>query len=151
VSLFLVILLCVAVFVVGQVSMLRPSRRDTFLMDLRAGARALGLHPRLLPPPEWYRGDRPAGGLLACYLLLVEADGKGLPYARAERLGDGEWVVRAGDRALLAGLSLPPEAAALTAIEVQGNAVSLWWQEGLGVEALPALLQLARDVMKKYM
>lgn len=145
---FFIVLFVVVAFVVGQVSLLRPSRRDTFLMALRAEARKLGLHARLLAPPEWYRGERPSGGLLACYSLLID-EGRGLPYFRAERLEDGEWVVRAGDKALLQQLRLPPEAEALIAIEAQANAVSLWWKESLTPEALPALQALMREVFLK--
>ena len=146
---FLIVLFLVVAFVVGQASMLRPSRRDLFLMTLRAEARKLGLHARLLAPPEWYRGERPSGGLLACYSLLIEEGRKGLPYFRAERLSDGEWVVRAGDKALLAALTLPAEAESLIAIEAQANSTSLWWMESLGPEALPALLSLLREVIEK--
>lgn len=146
---FLVVLFLVVAFVVGQVSMLRPSRRDLHLIALRTEARKLGLQARLLAPPEWYRGERPSGGLLACYSLLIEESRKGLPYFRAERLSDGEWVVRAGDKALLARLTLPAEAESLIAIEAQANSTSLWWMESLGPEALPALLSLLREVIEK--
>jgi hypothetical protein len=148
VTTFLVVLVLVVGFVIGQASMLRPSRRENTLMTLRAEARKMGLHARLLVPPEWYRGDRPVAGLLACYSQLTET-GRILPYFRAEPLPDGEWVVRAGDKSVLAQLALPPEAKALLAIEAQGNAVSLWWQESLGVEALPALQTLLREFLTK--
>jgi len=149
VTTFLVVLFLVVAFVVGQVSMLRPSRRDLFLISLRSEARKLGLHPRLLPPPEWYRGERPSGGLLACYSLLIEEGQKGLPYFRAERLSDGEWVTRAGDKGLVSRLALPAETEFLIAIEAQANSVSLWWMESQGPEALPALLSLMREVIEK--
>ena len=146
---FVVVLIGVAAFVIGQMSWLKPSRRELFLMTLRSEARKQGLHPRLLAPPEWYRGPRPVGGLLACYSVISEDVGKGLPYFRAERLTDGEWVVRAGDKAVLAALSLPPEAASLLAMEAQANAVSLWWTESLGPEALPAFTSLMQDLLAK--
>ena len=145
---FLIVLFFVVAFVVGQVSLLRPSRRETRLMALRAEARKMGLHARLLAPPEWYRGERPIGGLLACYSLMTE-EGRGLPYFRADRLSDGDWIVRAGDKAVFAALARPAEAEALTAIEAQANAVSLWWHETLDVDALPALKVLMQDLMKK--
>ncbi len=146
---FLIVLLCVVAFVVGQMSMLRPSARETRLMALRMEARKLGISARLLAPPDWYRGERPVGGLLACYSLIIEDAAKGLPHFRAERLDDGEWVPRVGDRAVLAALSLPPEAEALLALEARANAVSLWWKEGLGPEALPALHLLLQQLMEK--
>lgn len=146
---FVVVLVVVVAFVVGQMSWLRPSRRELFLMKLRADARQSGLHARLLAPPEWYRGERPVGGLLACYSIIFDDAGKGLPYFRAERLSDGEWMLRAGDKAVLAALSLPPEASALIAIEARANAVSLWWTESLGSEALPAFAALMRDLRAK--
>ena len=146
---FLVVLFVVVAFVVGQVSLLRPSRRDTRLMVLRSDARKCGLHPRLLAPPAWYRGERPVGGLLACYSLLTAEGSKGLPYFRADRLADGDWIVKAGDRNVLSVLTLPPEAGALLALEAQANAVSLWWTESLGPEALPALHRLLQDLLEK--
>jgi hypothetical protein len=146
VSTFAIVLVIVVAFVLGQMSLLRPSARETRLMHLRTEARKAGLHPRLLAPPEWYRGERPVGGLLACYSLLAE-EGRGLAYFRAERLADGEWVLRAGDSGRLARLVLPPEAEKLIAMEAQANAVSLWWKEEAGPEALPALAALLRQLM----
>ncbi|MCD6059792.1 MAG: ammonium transporter [Moraxellaceae bacterium] len=148
-STFLIVLLVVVAFVVGQWSLLRPSARDTRLMLLRAEARKLGLQPRLLAPPGWYKGERPVGGLLACYSLLTEEGAKGLPYFRAERTLDGEWVVRAGEGTVLRSLSLPPEAEKFIALEAQANAVSIWWSEALGPEALPALQSLLRQMLEK--
>lgn len=148
-STFLIVLLIVVAFVVGQVSLLRPSRRETRLMALRMEARRLGLHARLLAPPAWYRGERPVGGLLACYSLLTEEGAKGLPYFRLERLSDGDWIVKEGNRAVLGELKRPPEAESLLALEAQANAVSLWWKEELDVQALPALKQLLQDLMEK--
>ncbi len=148
-STFLIVLFIVVAFVVGQVSLLRPSRRETRLMALRLEARKRGLHPRLLAPPEWYRGERPAGGMLACYSLLAEEGAKGLPYFRAIRLSDGDWIVKEGDRSLLTRLNLPPEAESLLALEAQANAVSLWWNEALTPEALPALHALLQDLLEK--
>lgn len=146
---FAIVLLLVVGFVAGQMALLRPSPRDTRLMQLRAEARKAGLNPRLVAPPEWYRGERPRGGLLACYSLLQEEGARGLSYFRAERLADGEWVLRAGSAELLRRLDLPPEAAHLIALEAQANAVSLWWTEGTGPEALPGLAGLLRQLMEK--
>ncbi len=149
VSTFLIVLLIVVAFVVGQVSLLRPSRRESRLMALRIEARKLGLHARLLAPPEWYRGERPIGGLLACYSLMAEEGAKGLPYFRAIRLSDGDWIVKEGERSLLQKLALPAEAESLLALEARANAVSLWWKEELDVQALPALKNLLQDLMEK--
>lgn len=148
-STFAIVLLVVVAFVVGQMSLLRPSARDTRLMQLRAEARKVGLQPRLLAPPDWYRGPRPAGGLLACYSLLLPEDAPGLPYFRAERTPEGEWVARAGDGQLLRELDLPPEADRLLALEARANAASAWWTEGAGPEALPALAALLRQLLAK--
>jgi hypothetical protein len=149
VSTFLIVLLVVVAFVVGQMTMLRPSARDSRLMALRAEARRLGMSARLLPPPEWYRGERPTGGLLACYSLVDADQDKGFPYFRAERLADGEWWVRSGEKRLLAELTLPEAASALIAIEAQANAVSLWWTESLDVSAISSLLQILQDLRGK--
>ena len=150
---FWIALAVVLVFMVGQLSWLRPSRREIFLMKLRAEARRLGLSARLLAPPDWYRGERPAGGLLACYSLLTPENSPDMPYFRIERLSGGEdagmWVWRAGDRAVLESLDFPPEAAALLSLEARANAVSAWWTEGLGPEALPALLTLMQTLRER--
>lgn len=148
-STFAIVLVVVVAFVLGQMSLLRPSARDTRLMQLRAEARKAGLHPRLLAPPDWYRGARPDGGLLACYSLLLPEDAPGLPYFRAERLDDGGWVVRAGAGEVLRSLALPPEAEKLLALEARANAVSAWWTESAGAESLPALSALLADLLQK--
>jgi hypothetical protein len=142
---FLVAVLLVVAFVWGQMVLLRPSPRDQRLMALRAEARRLGLHARLLPPPDWYRGVKPHGGLLACYSIMTGDETKGLSYFRAERLSDGEWVVRQGDKSVLPAIALPASASTWLALEARANAVSVWWQEeGVGSD-LPGQL----DVLQK--
>lgn len=148
-STFAIALLVVVAFVAGQLLLLRPNPHEQRLMALRAEARRIGLQPRLLAPPEWYRGERPAGGLLACYSLVLGEDEKGLPYFRAERIANGIWEVRAGQPVSLASLQFPPEADALLAIETRANSVSLWWTESLGQEALPALHSLLQHLHQK--
>lgn len=148
-SSFAIALAFVVAFVAGQLLLLRPSPREKRLMALRAAARKAGLQAILLVPPDWYRGERPAGGLLACYSLLLGEDDKGLPYFRAERTGEGRWEQRAGTAGLLEGLHLPPEAEHLLALEARANAVSLWWKEGATEDALPALLALLREMRQK--
>lgn len=148
-STFVLALVIVVAFVAGQLLLLRPNPREKRLMALRAAARQQGLQPRLVAPPEWYRGPRPAGGLLACYSLLLGEDEKGLAYVRAERTAPGRWEVRAGPADVLQGIELPPAAESLIALETRANAASLWWVEGLGEEALPSLQELLRQLMSK--
>lgn len=146
---FLIAVLLVVAFVWGQMVLLRPSPRDQRLMALRTEARRLGLHARLLPPPDWYRGAKPRGGLLACYSILTGDEDKGLPYFRAERLPDGEWVVRQGDKAVLPGLGLPEGANAWLALEARANALSIWWQEeGVGND-LPGQLEVLQRLRQR--
>lgn len=139
---FLIAVLFVVAFVWGQMVLLRPSPRDQRLMALRTEARRIGLHARLLPPPDWYRGEKPRGGLLACYSILTGDEDKGLPYFMAERLPDGEWVVRKGEKAALATLGLPEGASAWLALEARANALSVWWLEEGTPGDLPALLEV---------
>jgi len=148
VTTFLLVLLVVVAYVWGQMLLLRPSPRDRRLMQLRAEARTLGLHARLLPPPDWYKGEKPRGGLLACYSLLTGDEEKGLPYFRAERLSDGEWVVRQGDPVALKSLSLPVGAGHWQAVEARANTLSVWWMEQGGAEDLPALRDLLLNLQK---
>lgn len=148
-STVVIALLVVAVFVIGQLLLLRPNASETRLMSLRAEARKAGLSVRLLPAPEWYKGERPAGGLLACYSLMLDDSSKAFRYFRAERQADGSWQVRSGDPDALAGVPMPAEVSALIAIEAQVNALSLWWTESLRAESLPVLLQFLRDLQGK--
>lgn len=146
---FLIVLLVAVVFVVGQVLFLQPSRHEKRVMALRSRAREQGLQVRLLAPPEWYKGERVAGGLLACYSLFAAEGSKPLQRFRAEKQADGYWQVKSGNPAALEGLLLPAEADALLAIEVETNAISLWWTESLGEEALPAFFRLLSDLFAK--
>jgi hypothetical protein len=146
---FLIAVLLVVAFVWGQMVLLRPSPRDQRLMALRAEARRLGLHARLLPPPDWHRGAKPHGGLLACYSVLTGDEDKGLPYFRAERLSDGEWIVRQGDKTILPALRLPSGAATWLALEARANALSLWWMEEGAPEDLPAQLEVLSRLREK--
>ncbi|MFP5430345.1 MAG: hypothetical protein ACLGHE_05105 [Gammaproteobacteria bacterium] len=140
---FLVAVVLVVAFVWGQMTLLRPSRRDQRLMGLRTEARRLGLHARLLAPPDWYRGDKPRGGLLACYSVLTGDEEKGLPYFLAERLSDGEWVVRQGIKAALP--SLPGTAVRWAGLEARANTLSVWWaEEGEESDLLDMLVVLAQ-------
>lgn len=142
---FLIALLVVVAFVWGQMLVLRPSPRDQRLMLLRAEARRLGLHARLLPPPDWYRGEKPPGGLLACYSLLTGDEDKGLPYFRVDRLSDGDWMIRAGDPAALKALALPVQAEHWVSVEARANTLSVWWLE----RGEPADLPILRETLLK--
>lgn len=142
---FLIALVVVVAFVWGQMLVLRPSQRDQRLMQLRAEARKLGLHARLLPPPDWYRGEKPPGGLLACYSLLTGDEEKGLPYFRADRLSDGDWMIRAGDPSVLKALALPEQAGEWASVEARANTLSVWWLE----RGTPGDLVILRDTLQK--
>lgn len=142
---FLIALLVVVAFVWGQMLVLRPSQRDQRLMLLRAEARKLGLHARLLPPPDWYRGEKPPGGLLACYSLLTGDEDKGLSYFRVDRLSDGDWMIRAGDPATLKALALPAQAEHWVSVEARANTLSVWWLE----RGEPADLPILRETLLK--
>jgi len=149
VSNFLIALLVVGGFVWGNWMWLRPSPREQRLMALREAARRQGFHVRLLPPPDWYRGEKPRGGLLACYSLLTGDEERGLPYFRAERLADGEWLLRQGRAEAWQALLLPPAASQLIALEARANAVSLWWTEQATPADLTALQALLTDLMQR--
>lgn len=144
---FLIAVLLVVAFVWGQMTMLRPSRRDQRLMALRTEARRLGLHARLLAPPDWYRGQKPHGGLLACYSVLTGDEDKGLPYFLAERLPDGEWVVRQGSKTALPGL--PGTSAGWLALEARANTLSIWWTEDGTGSDLPDMLVVLAQLRQK--
>lgn len=145
---FLIALLVVVAFVWGQMLVLRPSPRDQRLMLLRAEARKLGLHARLLPPPDWYRGEKPPGGLLACYSVLTGDEDKGLPYFRVDRLSDGDWMIRAGDPAILKALALPVQAEHWVSVEARANTLSVWWLERGEPADLPILHETLLKLQK---
>jgi hypothetical protein len=144
---FLIAVVLVVAFVWGQMTLLRPSRRDQRLMGLRAEARRLGLHARLLAPPDWYRGDKPRGGLLACYSVLTGDEDKGLPYFLAERLPDGEWVVRQGSKTALP--PLPGSAVRWAGLEARANTLSVWWAEDGEDSDLPDMLSVLAKLREK--
>ena len=126
------IILLVAVFVGGQWAMMRPNPREQRVMHLRDAARKMGLQPKLVPPPEWFKTE--SRQFIACYSLIVPT--AKLPYSRAERQADGTWKTITGND-LLVKAALPSQADLLLAIEAQANSISFYWQE----EAEQAVLE----------
>lgn len=126
------IILLVAVFVGGQWAMMRPNPREQRVMHLRDAARKMGLQPKLVPPPEWFKTE--SRQFIACYSLIVPT--AKLPYSRAERQADGTWKTITGND-LLVKAAIPSQADLLLAIEAQANSISFYWQE----EAEQAVLE----------
>lgn len=126
------IILLVAVFVGGQWAMMRPNPREQRVMHLRDAARKMGLQPKLVPPPEWFKTE--SRQFIAFYSLIVPT--AKLPYSRAERQADGTWKTITGND-LLVKAALPSQADLLLAIEAQANSISFYWQE----EAEQAVLE----------
>ena len=112
--------------------MMRPNPREQRVMHLRDVARKMGLQPKLVPPPEWFKTE--SRQFIACYSLIVPT--AKLPYSRAERQADGTWKTITG-KDLLVKAALPPQADLLLAIEAQANSISFYWQE----EAEQAVLE----------
>ncbi len=147
---FIIAMILVFGFIFGQIMWLRPSARDSQLMALREQARKLGLHPRLLPPPSWYRGERPVGGMLACYSITADVTPKGgFAYFRADRLLEGDWYIREGDKTALNDISINDSLSDVFAIEAQGNHISVWWHERTKTDTLPDMNSLFRQLSQK--
>lgn len=140
----------VIVLIAGSILNFRNSPRENALGVLRDKARKIGLIPRLIPAPEWTKLEKNGNyaQMVAYYSVLI-TDQK-LPSICAIVQHQELHVVR-GD-SLLQGYPIHLKGA--FAIELQANAVSIYWDESqdLNAEHLEDmkqyLLSLAQYVIK---
>ncbi|MFB2587412.1 ammonium transporter [Acinetobacter sp. c1-l78] len=139
-----IILVAVAFFVVGSIMGLRVSPREKALGDLRENARKIGLHPRLLPAPEWAKvpmASETRASMIAYYSILV-SDGK-FALMRATVDGEQRLQVLTGD-SKFQGQKV--DLKGVYAVDMQANCVGLYWDEsadyhGEQLDAMKAFLQ----------
>ena len=132
----------IVVFVLGSIFVLRVSPREKALGLMRDKARKIGLHPRLVPAPEWTKipmASENRASMVAYYSVLIpEAR---LPLMRA-RVVDNQLNVVAGDTKFNhSTIALK----GIYAIDMQANCVGVYWDEESDLKAT----QL--DEMKAYL
>ncbi len=116
----------IIVFIVGSIMGLRVSPREKALGDMRDRARKMGLHPRLMPAPEWIKYISPsgrAGGMVAFYSILLP-DAR-MPLLRA-MVEQQQLKVKQGD-AQFDGQAV--DLKGIYALEMQANCAGLYWDE----------------------
>ncbi|TXJ07776.1 MAG: ammonium transporter [Acinetobacter sp.] len=116
----------IILFVLGSIFGLKVSPREKALGMMRDKARKIGLHPRLLPAPDWThipRASEQRASMVAYYSILVP-DGR-LPLMRA-RVVDGQLQLVTGNQKFNA---LPIAFKGIYAIDMQANCVGLYWDE----------------------
>lgn len=137
----------IILFVLGSLLGLRVSPREKALGQLRERARKMGLHPRLVPAPQWtghLATNGKLGGMVAYYhLVLPQAQ---LPLLQAKVVDQRLHVVNGNP-------ALQDENFAITgaqAVDMQANSIGVYWDEdvdlhGQSLDAMKtALLSLAQ-------
>ncbi|MGY0204507.1 ammonium transporter [Acinetobacter soli] len=132
----------IVVFVLGSIFGLRVSPREKALGLMRDKARKIGLHPRLVPAPEWTKipmASENRASMVAYYSVLI-------PEARLALMRalvvDNQLNVVAGDTKFNhSTIALK----GIYAIDMQANCVGVYWDEESDLKAT----QL--DEMKAYL
>ena len=146
---FLVIGLII-LFVLGSVFGLKVSPREKALGILRDQARKMGLHPRLVPAPDWTeipKASETRASIVAYYSILVPEGKLALFRAVVE---DQKLKVKVGD-AKFAGQTLALKG--IYAIDMQANCVGIYWDEAADYrgEQLEAMKQYLNDLAQQAM
>ncbi|RSB57664.1 ammonium transporter [Acinetobacter soli] len=131
----------IVVFVLGSIFGLRVSPREKALGLMRDKARKIGLHPRLVPAPEWTKipmASENRASMVAYYSVLIPEARLALMRARVV---DNQLNVVAGDTKFNhSTIALK----GIYAIDMQANCVGVYWDEESDLKAT----QL--DEMKAY-
>ena len=132
----------IVVFVLGSIFGLRVSPREKALGLMRDKARKIGLHPRLVPAPEWTKipmASENRASMVAYYSVLIPEARLALKRARVV---DNQLNVVAGDTKFNhSTIALK----GIYAIDMQANCVGVYWDEESDLKAT----QL--DEMKAYL
>ncbi|PPB86865.1 hypothetical protein [Acinetobacter soli] len=132
----------IVVFVLGSIFGLRVSPREKALGLMRDKARKIGLHPRLVPAPEWTKipiASENRASMVAYYSVLIPEARLALMRARVV---DNQLNVVAGDTKFNhSTIALK----GIYAIDMQANCVGVYWDEESDLKAT----QL--DEMKAYL
>lgn len=121
------ILGAIFLFVFGSILGLRVSPREKLLGELRENARKIGLHPRLLPAPEWTKipkASETRASMVAYYSLLIP-EGK---FALMQAIVDEkkQLNVLIGNPKF-AGMNVPLNG--VYAVDMQANCIGVYWDE----------------------
>ncbi len=132
----------IVVFVLGSIFGLRVSPREKALGLMRDKARKIGLHPRLVPTPEWTKipmASENRASMVAYYSVLIPEARLALMRARVV---DNQLNVVVGDTKFNhSTIALK----GIYAIDMQANCVGVYWDEESDLKAT----QL--DEMKAYL
>ena len=132
----------IVVFVLGSIFGLRVSPREKALGLMRDKARKIGLHPRLVPAPEWTKipmASENRASMVAYYSVLIPEARLALMRARVV---DNQLNVVAGDTKFNhSTIALK----GIYAIDMQANCVGVYWDEESDLKST----QL--DEMKAYL
>lgn len=136
----------IVVFVLGSIFGLRVSPREKALGLMRDKARKIGLHPRLVPAPEWTKIPKASenrASMVAYYSILVPEGRFALMRALVV---NGQLKVIEGNQKFN---DSPIALKGIYAIDMQANCVGLYWDEETDLKATQLedmkayLLQLA--------
>ena len=122
----------IVVFVLGSIFGLRVSPREKALGLMRDNARKMGLHPRLVPAPEWTgipKASENRASMVAYYSILVPEGRFALMRALVV---DGQLKVIEGDQKFN---DSPIALKGIYAIDMQANCVGLYWDEETDLRA----------------
>lgn len=122
----------IVLFVLGSIFGLRVSPREKALGVMRDKARKIGLHPRIIPAPEWAKipmASEKRASMVAYYSVLIP-DAK-LPLMRA-LVQDQQLKVVQGDEKFNA---IPIALKGIYAIDMQANCVGIYWDEDADLKA----------------
>ncbi|MFU8926011.1 ammonium transporter [Acinetobacter puyangensis] len=116
----------IILFLLGSIFSLKVSPREKALGLLRDNARKMGLHPRLIPAPEWSNippASETRASIVAYYSILVP-EGK-FPLLRAVNQ-EGQLSVVKGDPQFNGEVITLK---GIYAIDMQANCVGIYWDE----------------------
>ncbi|CAG67419.1 conserved hypothetical protein [Acinetobacter baylyi ADP1] len=122
----------IVIFVLGSIFGLRVSPREKALGLMRDKARKMGLHPRLVPAPEWTKipmASENRASMVAYYSVLI-------PDARLALMRacvvENKLHVVAGDTKFN---DYPIALKGIYAIDMQANCVGMYWDEEADLKA----------------
>ncbi len=116
----------IILFVLGSIFGLKISPREKALGLLREKARKMGLHPRLIPAPEWTgipKASETRASIVAYYSILVP-EGK-FPLMRATVNAEQLKIVTGNQKFDRQPIALK----GIYAIDMQANCVGIYWDE----------------------
>lgn len=125
---FIVVLLVVVAFMVGNIMWLKPSPYDRALIEQRKQAKVAGFDVHLRPAPEWL--ELPEGRRMIAHYQWPQALPKALIGKWRWHAGLGNWQPVNNSAAWLNAMPWPtPAPNGWLGIEVLINATIIYWRE----------------------